>query len=541
VQGNLVRWYGINIDIDDRKRAEQKLQQNEASLYRITQTIPGILWSATPEGTVDYCNGPWLDFVSMTAEQAAGWGWVSAIYPDDRDGLLECWRSCLASGTPLDMEARTRRFDGTYRWFIFRANPLRDESGKIVRWYGANTEIEDRKHREEMLQASEQSWRQIIDNIPGYVHTTSARGEVQFQNRQTLEDFGKTKVELKEWGRNDIVHPDDLPRVIDAWKKSVETGQNYEMEQRNRGADGVYRWFQCPARPVRNADGEITAWYWLLTDIEDRKRAEQALQANERRLSLMIDAIPTFIQVSEPDGTVLSINQGVLDYHGLSLKDMQKEDFRDRYYHPDDVKRLREEREEALKHPVPFEYEQRALAKLGKDGTYRWFLVRYKPLLDEHGRIERWYVAAFDIEDRKRAEQKVHQSEEDLRTILDAIRQAVLVLGADGTTLYANRVALEITGRTMEDIRNSAYFQVATFHPDDEARFRVERQAGLSRGTPFGLEVRVLHPNGEYRWFLNQYNPLRDEHGNVSRWYVTATDINDQKKTEGQLPLEKRL
>jgi formate hydrogenlyase transcriptional activator len=143
--------------------------------------------------------------------------------------------------------------------------------------------------------------------------------------------------------------------------------------------------------------------------------------------------------------------------------------------------------------------------------------------------------AAFEVEDRERAEPNSQQNEEDLRTILDAIRQAVLVLAADGTTLYANRVALEITGRTMEDIRNNAYFQLATFHPDDEARFRIERQEGLSRGTQFGLEVRILHQNGEYRWFLNQYNPLRDEYGQVNRWYVTGTDIDDQKKTQERL------
>jgi formate hydrogenlyase transcriptional activator len=366
--------------------------------------IPGMLWAASPDGAVDCCNRAWLEFTSMTAEQSEGWGWAAAIYPDDRDGLMECWRSCLATGTPFDMEARMRRFDGAYRWFIFRANPLQDESGKILRWYGTNIDIEDRKRREKALQASELSWRQIIDNIPGYVHTTSAMGEVEFHNRQTQEYFGKTKEELKDWGRNDIVHPDDLPRVIGAWRKSIETGQNYETEHRTRRADGVYRWFQARDRPVRNAEDEITAWYWLLTDIDDRKHAEQKLQKNE----------------------------------------------------------------------------------------------------------------------------------EDLRTILDAIRQAVVVLAADGTTLYANQALLEITGRTMEEVKNNTFLQLAT-HPDDAARLRIERQDGLSRGTPFDLEVRILHKNGEYRWYSIQYNPVRDEHGHVSRWYVTGTDIDDQKKTEERL------
>jgi PAS domain S-box-containing protein len=195
--------------------------------------------------------------------------------------------------------------------------------------------------------------------------------------------------------------------VIEARKKSIEAGQTYEVEHRCRRADGVYRWFQVRGLPVRNAEGAITAWYLLLTDIEDRKKAEEELQASERNLSLTINTIPTFIQVSRPDGTVLSVNQAVLDYHGITLQDVQTEDFRARFYHPEDAERLREERRKALQRPVQFEYEQRAL---GKDGKYRWFLIHYNPLLDDQGRIERWYATAFDIEDRKLAEAEIEQA-----------------------------------------------------------------------------------------------------------------------------------
>src|SRR5215831_16824377 len=133
----------------------------------------------------------------------------------------------------------------------------------------------------------------------------------------------------------------------------------------------------------------------------DRKKAEEALRTNERNLSLITNVIPTFIHVLRSDGSVLYVNQAVLGYTGLTLDDVRKEDYRARVFHPEDVERLREERREALTRPVPFENEQRVL---GKDGKYRWFLIRYNPLLDEQGRVDRWYVAAFDIEDRKQAE-----------------------------------------------------------------------------------------------------------------------------------------
>src|SRR5262249_32591058 len=154
-----------------------------------------------------------------------------------------------------------------------------------------------RKRGEDALRARELSWRQIVDNIPGLVVTMTAGGEVEFLNRQTLEFFGKTNVELKDWSLIGAVHPDDLPRIIEARAKAIETGQIYDVEHRCRRADGVYRWFQVRGLPVRNSEGAITDWYLLLTDIDDRKKAEEALQSSERNLNLMINAIPTSIAV----------------------------------------------------------------------------------------------------------------------------------------------------------------------------------------------------------------------------------------------------
>src|SRR5262249_1710180 len=264
-----------------------------------------------------------------------------AIQPGDREKLVDEWQSCLASGTPVDVEARIRRFDAAYRWFLIRGNPLRDESGNILKWYGTCLDIEDRKRGEDALRARELSWRQIVDNIPGLVATTGGTGEVEFLNRQTLEYFGKTSEQLKNWALIDVVHPEDLPRVIEVRMKSIETGQTYEVEHRCRGADGVYRCFQVLGLPVQSAEGTITAWYLLLTDIDDRKKAEEALQSSERNLRLMINAIPTLIHVLRPDGSVLDASQTVLDYTGLTLEDVRKDDYRDRVFHPEDVERLR--------------------------------------------------------------------------------------------------------------------------------------------------------------------------------------------------------
>jgi PAS domain S-box-containing protein len=408
--GSIVRWLASSTDIEERKRAQEALAASERDLRSIVDTIPTSAWTARPDGSCDFLNQRWLDYAGMTAEQALGWGWAAVIHPADRDRIFAQWQAHLASCTPIETEARMRRYDGVYRWFLFRGNPMRDETGMVCRWYGTTIDIEDRKRGEEALLARELSWRQIVDNIPGLVATMAATGEVEFLNRQTLEYFGKTKEQLKDWSLIGAVHPDDLPSIIEARAKSIETGQVYQVEHRCLRADGVYRWFQVRGLPVRTAEGAITAWYLLLTDIEDRKQAEEALHSRERNLNLTLDMIPTFIHVLRADGSVLYANQTVLDFHGTTLDDVRN-DYRNRYFHPDDIVRLNQEREEALSRPVQFELEQRVR---DKNGVYRYFLVRYSPLLDAQGRVERWYVAAFDIEDRKRVEAQVEQVRSEL-------------------------------------------------------------------------------------------------------------------------------
>jgi formate hydrogenlyase transcriptional activator len=165
------------------------------------------------------------------------------------------------------------------------------------------------------------------------------------------------------------------------------------------------------------------------------------------------------------------------------------------------------------------------------DGEYRWFLIRAVPLRDETGKIVYWYGSSTDIEDRKRAEEKLRQDERELRRVTDAIAQTIVVQSPDGFPIYANQAVLDYTGLIIEDVTTSD-FRARIFHPEDIERLREERQASLSRGLPFEIEQRALRHDGQYRWFLIRYNPFRDEQGRVVRWYATGTDIEDRKRAE---------
>src|SRR6266436_33516 len=175
------------------KKALVEIKNSENRLRTIIDTIPALAWSARPDGSAEFFNRRSLDYAGLSAEEASGWGWTGAVHADDLNRLADYWRSILASGESGEIEARLRRFDGVHRWFLFRASPLRDEFGNIVKWYGTNADIEERKLAEEALRSNEQSLLLIDDSIPGCVCVPlSAAGEVELLNRQLLEYFGKT-------------------------------------------------------------------------------------------------------------------------------------------------------------------------------------------------------------------------------------------------------------------------------------------------------------------------------------------------------------
>ncbi len=265
----------------------------------------------------------------------------------------------------------------------------------------------------------------------------------------------------------------------------------------------------------------------------ERSRAEAKLRQSESELRQLIDAVPHHIFVLGPDGSRLYSNQVAREYHGLRPEDPERDQLAT-FVHPEDRERALAERQQSITRGAPYELEARLF---GKDGQYRWFLIRGNPLRDEQGRITRWYGTRTDIEDRKRAEEKLRQDERELRRITDAIPQAISVLTPDGSILYANEVVLDYTGLSLEDIKADD-FRARLFHPDDLEKFRDERRFALSRGEPFEAELRARRKDGQYRWFLVRYNPLRDDEGNILRWYATGIDIEDRKQAEERVQKE---
>ncbi|TDG04521.1 PAS domain-containing sensor histidine kinase [Paraburkholderia guartelaensis] len=261
-------------------------------LSRRVDALPGLVWTAFPDGRIEFVNRRWCEYTGLSVEEASDDGWQTAFHPDDRAALLETWRVAVASNAPGEAQARMRRVDGVYRWFLCRVNPVTDGAGKVVTWCGINTDIEERKQAEDTARANEQRLQLVVDGFPTQVLIFSPAGEVLHANRCFFDYFGVTLSELKQWQTNGLTHPDDREAVIARFRESMSNGKPYDGESRHRRADGVCRWFRVQGVPLRDKEGRIALWYFLQRDIDDRVQTEAhlgksaALMAKVEQLSL---------------------------------------------------------------------------------------------------------------------------------------------------------------------------------------------------------------------------------------------------------------
>ncbi|MGA3091014.1 MAG: PAS domain-containing protein [Terriglobales bacterium] len=251
-------------------------------LWRLLEALPRLVWTASPDGEVEFLNQRWRQYTGLGLEEASGCRWQAAIHPEDLPTLVERWRFIRTSGSGGDMEARLRRFDGECCWFLISTNPTRDQAEQVVRWHGLNADIEDFRRADAALPRRELDFRLRVDTIPVPVAVTTPSGEVEAFNGPTLGYFGKTVEELKGWTASEVVHPDDVQNRIAAQWTADEAWGSYSVESRHRRADGIYRWFNAVGLPLRDEQGHILRRFHLLIDIDDHgPKAERSARAGE--------------------------------------------------------------------------------------------------------------------------------------------------------------------------------------------------------------------------------------------------------------------
>src|ERR1700730_11453762 len=397
--------------------------------------------------------------------------------------------------------------------------------------------VVERQRTEAARRASDHDSRVIVNSMPGMVAILTPTGGIDAVNDELVKYSGRTLEELQQWGTSDTVHPDDLPGLIQIFTKAIASGEPYDVEVRLRRFDGAYRWFQDRSVPRRDASGAILRWYVLQTDIDDRKRMEDALRHSEARLRAIVETTPECVHVIAGDGTLLSVNAAGAAMAGASSVDlMLGRNFYD-LVPPEDRGRYRAFNERVCAGQRGFlEFHIFRL-----DGECRHLETRAAPLRNDDGSVAQLGVAR-DITARKQAEARLRESERNLRQLTETIPEMLWSATPEGAIDYCNARFLEYTGFDAEQVMGRDGF-TKVLHPDDLDRTVQEWLSCIRTGAGFQVEVRKFHAaDATYRWCLTNARPLLEEHGRTLKWYGTVVDMPDWRQAQEELrPTQEKL
>ncbi|MDQ2084437.1 PAS domain-containing protein [Xanthobacteraceae bacterium Astr-EGSB] len=553
-QGKISGWYGTSIDIDVYKRTEAALRASERALSQLIDLVPSHIWRLTSDGQPVFFNKRMVDFLGVDVAGAREPGasrleaLMEFVHPDDATVFKDAFDRCRVSGDSFSTRYRLRRADGAYRWMSSRAEPIRDNGGRIVQWYGICHDIDDQMHTEEALRRSERRLQQLIDAVPALIWSTTQEGRPTYVNKRFTEVTGATLEDITASDGSpslSVIHPDDRRVAMEAVVSAFETGRPYVMRYRQLRRGGAYRWTETRAEALRDESGAVCQWYGVSVDIDDLVSAQQALRERERELSHLVDMVPSMLWRLDPDGEPVFFSKRMVDYFGLDVGECGTPPVGrlaaavSALAHPDDAARLREALERSLAHGESFELNYRLRRA---DGVYRWMSGRAEPMRDESGRIVQWYGLSHDIDDQVRGEEALRERERGLRQLVETLPAMIDCAAPDGEPIYRSRQLREFLGYGLEDLKEAGKSGLTAtlesgVHPDDLAVVRKKYAQSLSTGEPYARRHRLRRFDGEYRWVETRAAAMRDVEGAIVQWNVICLDIDGEVRAQEELGL----
>lgn len=511
-------------------RANQKLP-----LGLILDCTPALIHTARADGSLDFFNRSWLNYVGQPAEKLLGWAWTAFIHPDDLDALLLKWRQSIATGNEFEAEARVRRADGQYRWMFHRKVRMATQDGTAVRWFGSSIDIEERKQAEDARRMTE-AWMTEVQRVAGVTGwVIEAPDKMVYSSPDYSELAGAYSGETIPGSIPEFlehVHPDDRTQVKRALETLLQRNEPSGCTYRIVRPDHQIRVVRAAGIPVRQ-NGVVTHYVGARIDMTEKEETARDL---ERSHAYLLEAqklshtgsvgwraeSKDFIW-SEETYRIFEFETGTTVTFERVLERI----------HPEDREHAREAMEMARRGEERIDFEHRLLFP---DHRIKHLHLVAGAVPEPPG--ARDYIGAvMDVTAQKQAEDAIRRSEAELRQIVDAVPQQVFVFAPDWTPLFANRQLLQYTGISAEESRSKTAV-LRLFHPEDVARVIKARERALRDATPVQFEARIRGVDGSYRWFLIRDNPLCDEPGHVLRWYGTRTDIEEQKQAEERLHRE---
>src|SRR4029077_7685540 len=533
---------------EEIKQRTEAARRSERELRDMVNTVPAHVWRTSPEGQVYFVNDRWLQFTGLALDEAFGWKWEAVLHPDDRTRVVADWHTAVKNGQAMENEARVRRAEREYCWWFIRNVPMRDETGKLVRWYGTAIDIEDRKRAEQALRKSEERWRSVFENSAIGVALTDLNGRFLATNHVYQTIVGYTEQELRALCFLDVTH-EDYRQTNWALITELLEGKRrqFQIEKKYLRKDGSSIWVSNNVSLVPGTERVPRFIMALSEDITQRKRAEEALQQSEGYLAEAQKLTHTGSWAWNVRTGVLFRSREIFSIYDYEYQEMGPTwpQFLERV-HPEDRPQI-EQRARIEASGRDWLDSQIDFRIILPDGTIKHLHSVAHPVRDDSGEVTEVVGTVMDVteqwkartelekafEEVKQRTEAARRSERGLRDVVNTVPAHVWSTSPEGQVDFVNDRGVEFTGLALAEAFGWKW--EAVLHPDVRTRVVADWHTAVKNGQAMESEARVRRADGEYCWWFIRNVPLRDETGKLVRWYGTAIDIEDRKLAEQAL------
>lgn len=557
--GKPIHMIGCSNNISDRKRAEQELEQlnhqledrveqrtallreSEQRFISLAAAAPVAIFRINQDNNCTYVNEFWTQITGQEADVALGYGWIETVHPDDREQIHQQWTQAIEQQVPYQGEGRCIRPDGTISFYYCQTSPEFDDHGVFIGYIGTLTDITDHKQTEAALIESEAKFRRLVEGANDLIWATDVNWCFNYLSPQFQILFG---FDPNDWiGKSvfNLVHPEDLDWVANEYLQAIQSTQKFSRtEFRHRHQDGHYLWVSINTTPIINAEGIIIGAQGIVTDISDRKQAEQEILDNQRFIQQIADSSPNVLYLYDlQEQRTTYANRETLTILGYTATEIKKmgTSWLTTVIHPDDLlptleyfERLRmAEDGEILCH----EYRLRHI-----NGEWRYFYSRDLIFSrDAQGQVKLIIGNAQDITDRKITEAALRASDQRWQFALESAGDGIWDWNVETNEVFYSRQWKSMLGYADDEIENRFESWEKLVHPDDLAQSYEDIDKCLNIETLiYENEHRLRCKDGSYKWILSRGKAIEwGDNGQVLRMMGTHTDLSDRKQAEIQL------